>query len=206
MQCPDEELAQRWKDGDISAFEALFRRYERRVLNVAARMIGSVDDAEDLTQETFIRAHKRIRGYRGGRFCTWLFRIAANLCVDYARRRRPATCSLEDLVEQADWQQSDGGAGDPEDALIRKEFSESVWATLASIPPHYRVLLVLRHIDGMSYEEIARVIGCTRGALGVRLHRAREVFRQRMRPLLEGGGGSASDEMQRGKAKDIPAL
>ena len=206
MQCPDEELAQRWKEGDVSAFEALFRRYERRVLNVAARMIGNLDDAEDIKQEAFIRAHRSIGGFRGGRFSTWLFRIAANICLDHARRHRSRGCSIGDLPEHAEWAEENAGAADPEDELARNEFSRSVRSVLASIPPHYRLLLVLRHIDEMSYEELAGVLGCSANALGVRLHRAREMFKERMKPFLARDGGSAESEMRRGKTKDITAL
>ena len=206
MQCPDEELATKWKTGDNSAFETIFHRYERRVLNMAARMTGSIDDAEDITQETFIRAHKSISGFRGGRFSTWIFRIAANLCLDRARRKPNRTSSLDDLVEQVDWREPDNHEGDPQYTLMKEEFRKSVNSVLASIPAHYRILLVLRHMDEMPYEEIAKVIGCSVNALGVRLHRAREVFRERMKPFLEENGGSTQDEMQRFKTTDIPAL
>lgn len=205
MQCPDEELAEQWKSGNLSAFEAIFRRYERRVFNMAARMTGNRDDAEDIKQEAFIKAHKAIGSFRGGKFSTWLFKIAANLCLDRARRKMNKITSSEGLVEQVDWRNAEDDT-DPEYVLLREEFSRAVRTVLATIPPHYRILLVLRHIDDMSYEEIAEVIGCSVNALGVRLHRAREVFRERIKPFLEHDGGSAEDEMQKSKTTDIPAL
>jgi RNA polymerase sigma-70 factor (ECF subfamily) len=202
----DEELAQRWKTGDMSAFEAIFRGYERRVLNVAVRMVGSLEDAEDIKQETFIRAHRSIGSFRGGKFSSWIFKIATNLCLDHARRICNKSVSIDELVEEASWQGDDGGLADPQYLLISQEFSRSVKLVLASIPPHYRILLVLRHIDDMSYNEIADVIGCSVKALGVRLHRAREIFKERMKPFLSPDGGSVQNEVQRSKISDIPAL
>lgn len=206
MQCPDEELASKWKTGDNSAFEIIFHRYERRVLNMAARMTGNLDDAEDVAQETFIRANKSIDGFRGGKFSTWIFRIAVNLCLDRARRKVNQTSSLDSLIEQADWQEPESNTGDPQYTLMKEEFRRAVRSVLTSIPPHYRILLVLRHMDEMPYEEIAKVIGCSVNALGVRLHRAREVFRKRINPFIEENGGSMQDEMQRLKITDISAL
>ncbi|HOK54956.1 MAG TPA: sigma-70 family RNA polymerase sigma factor [Armatimonadota bacterium] len=206
MQLPDEELAQRWKSGDLSAFETLFHRYERRVLNVALRMIGSLDDAEDVKQETFFRAHKSISGFRGGKFSTWLFKIAANQCLDRARRKSSKTASIDELVEQSDWQGMEDEQADPVTILIRNEFSNQVRKVLETIPPHYRIILVLKHIDGMPYEQIASVVGCSVRSLGVRLYRAREIFRERMRPFLDQNGGITLDEMQQRKISDFPAL
>lgn len=205
MQCPDEELVLKWKEGDVSAFESLFHRYERRVLSVAVRMVGSIDDAEDLTQETFLRANKCIGGFRGGKFSTWLFKIAANLCLDHAKRRGRKAVSIEAMVEREDWRDLAEPTPGPEDALMREEYCRGVRLALASVPAHYRVLLVLRHVEGMQYEEMAKVIGCSVSALGVRLHRAREVFRERMLPFLKEDGGSIENEMQNSTKKDIAA-
>lgn len=183
MEPSDEDLAMRWRGGDVGAFEVLFSRYEARVLSLAYRTIGNRDDAEDVTQDTFIRANASIKSYRGGKFSTWLFRTAANLSVDNirsrSRRRRDVSLDGDSAFEMIP-----SAEPTPEDLLMDKESSAGVWTALMAIPPHYRVLLVLRHIEGMQYEEIAEVLHCSAKSVSVRLCRAREALRKTMLPLV----------------------
>jgi RNA polymerase sigma-70 factor, ECF subfamily len=182
----DELLVLRFQRGDRSAFEQLFRTYERRVYNVVLRVIGNPDEAEDLKQEAFFRAFKSIGSFRGGcRFSTWLFRIATNLCLDEIKRKKPQA-STDELFEERNWRFLERDAvPDPADELERDECLRSVRTALEGVPPHYRVLLVLRYVEELPYEEIARVMGCSVNALNVRLHRARQVLRKLMEASRE---------------------
>jgi len=187
LECPDEHLVERCKAGDLQAFELLFQKYERRIFNVVARLVVSRDDAEDLKQEAFLRAFRAIRTFRGSSsFATWLTRIATNVCLDEIKRRKLPTCALDESLEEEGWRPAYGErrTGDPAEDALRGELSECVQRALMLTPPHYRILIVLRHIEGLSYEEIAQIVGCSVNALNVRLHRAREAFKDKMRPYL----------------------
>jgi len=179
---PDEALVIRFQRGETAVFEQLFRAYERRVFNVIMRIIGSVEEAEDLKQETFFRAYRSLGGFRlGSKFSTWLFRIATNLCLDEIKKKRPVTVSVEELGEERSWHRLENASGaDPLQEIERREIQAEVLAALEEVPPHYRVLLVLRYVEELPYEEIARVVGCSVNALNVRLHRARQVLKERM--------------------------
>ncbi len=183
MEPSDEDLALRWRGGDVGAFEELFTRYEARVLSLAYRTIGSREDAEDVTQDTFLRANASIRSYRGGKFSTWLFRTAANLSVDNIRSRSRRRRDLS-LDEDSGFDLLSSAEPTPEALLLEKEFSSGVWSALMAVPPHYRVLLVLRHIEGMQYEEIAEVLHCSVKSVSVRLCRAREALRKTILPII----------------------
>ncbi len=183
MEQSDEDLALRWRGGDVGAFEELFSRYEARVLGLAYRTIGNREDAEDVTQDTFIRANASIKSYRGGKFSTWLFRTAAHLSVDNIRSRHRRRRDLS-LDEDSGFEQLSSAEPTPEALLLSKESSTGVWSALMAVPPHYRVLLVLRHIEGMQYEEIAQVLNCSTKSVGVRLCRAREALRKTILPWI----------------------
>jgi RNA polymerase sigma-70 factor (ECF subfamily) len=177
----DEALVTRWRAGDLHAFEAVFARYESMVYNVAYRMLGSLDDAQDVKQEAFLRAHRAIRSFRGDcQVSTWLCRIATNLCLSRRRRADSHVASLEEqLVETAD-------ATDIEEAVERRRIQAAVQEILGRLPKHHRTVLVLRDFEGLSYTEMAKVLDCSVAAVNTRLHRAREAFRKMAAPLLAG--------------------
>jgi len=195
----DEILVLRSQNGDRDAFEKLFIGYERRVYNLIARMLGSAEAAEDLKQETFYRAYKSLGSFRrGAKFSTWLFRIAANLCLDEIKKKRLGTCSIDDVFEERNWQHIERQeTSDPREEVERREVQRAVRQALAETPPHYRILLVLRYIEDLPYEDIARIVGCSVNALNVRLHRARQVLKKKMRPLSDALGYS-EDEVWEG--------
>jgi RNA polymerase sigma-70 factor (ECF subfamily) len=180
----DPELVQRCLAGDERAYRELIERYERQVYSVAMRMVRVSEDAEDLTQETFVRMFKALDRYDPARpFPAWLFTIAARLSIDQLRRRRVKTVSLfrsepgsdeERVVEFAD-----PGPG-PEELAERREEQQSADRLIGSLPEHYRIVVVLRHHQGLSYEEISEALRLPLGTVKARIHRARALLKERL--------------------------
>lgn len=163
---PDEQLVQRTLDGDLSAFETLVQRHRATVHRVAARIVGQ-SDADDVTQDTFLRAFHRLGQFRGeSPFLPWLLRVTSSVALNtLARRRRP-----DAAVEEAE---SEPGSRTPAEALEERERRERLMVKLRQIQPTHRVVLVLRDIEGMTYEEIAHVTDSPLGSVKGRLFRAR---------------------------------
>ena len=164
--------------GDANAFETLVLEYEKNVYNIALRMTGNSEDAADMTQEAFIKAYNSLQAFRGdSKFSVWLYRIVSNVCLDFLRsknRRPTVSLSVEDddgedaQLDVADESQS------PELLLDRKLTRESVRRGLDSLPPDYRQILLLREIQGLSYDEIAQALGLEVGTVKSRIFRARK--------------------------------
>ena len=164
--------------GDANAFETLVLEYEKNVYNIALRMTGNSEDAADMTQEAFIKAYNSLSGFRGdSKFSVWLTRIVSNLCLDFmrSRNRRPTvSLSMEDedgedvQLDIADSSQS------PEELLERSLTRESVRRGLQSLPEDYREILLLREIQGLSYDEIAAALDIEVGTVKSRIFRGRK--------------------------------
>jgi len=176
----DEELAviRKVQSGDVNAFEELVTAYQKNVYNLALRMTGNPQDAEDMAQEAFLKAYNSLSSFRGeSRFSVWLYRIVSNVCLDYLRKngkRSTVSLSVEDddgediQLELPDTSQS------PEEVLEKKLTREAVRRGLASLPPDSRQILLLREIQGLSYEEIGEVLGLESGTVKSRIFRARK--------------------------------
>ena len=164
--------------GDVNAFEKLVTEYEKAVYAIAQRMTGNPEDAADMTQETFIKAYNSLGSFRGdSKFSVWLYRIANNVCLDFLRSRsRKPTVSLsveddegeETQLDVADESQS------PELLLERGLTRDAVRRGLDTLPPDYKQILLLREIQGLSYEEIASALGIDLGTVKSRIFRARK--------------------------------
>lgn len=176
----DEEqaLIRRVQSGDTSAFEPLLTAYEKGVYNLCLRMVRNPADAEDLAQETFLKAYRGIAGYRGeSKFSVWLYRIASNLCLDFLRqqKRRPtAPLTVED--EDGDLRETELADGrlQPERLLEQKLTGDSLRRGLDALPPEFRQVLLLRELQGLSYEEIGGILGLESGTVKSRIFRARK--------------------------------
>ena len=176
----EEELAviRKVQRGDVNAFEKLVAAYEKNVYNLALRMTGSPEDAEDMAQEAFIKAYSSLPSFRGdSKFSVWLYRIVSNVCLDHLRkksRRGAVSLSVEDddgedvQLDLPDTSQS------PEELLEKKMTREAVQRGLAALPPDARQILLLREIQGLSYEEIGRVLELDPGTVKSRIFRARK--------------------------------
>ena len=164
--------------GDVNAFETLVVEYEKNVYAITQRMTGNAEDAADMTQETFIKAYNSLGSFRGdSKFSVWLYRIANNVCLDFLRSRsRKPTVSLsveddegeETQLDVADESQS------PELLLERGLTRDAVRRGLDTLPPDYKQILLLREIQGLSYEEIASALGIDLGTVKSRIFRARK--------------------------------
>lgn len=165
-------LIRRCRDGDRDSFAALVNRYASMVYTVAHRMTGDAAAADDLAQETFLAAYGALGSFQfGSKFSSWLYSIVLNKCRDYLRTRKPSV-SVDDLAEViADC------AATPEQRAASREAGDVVQAALGELPPEYREVLILKHIEGLSYEEIAALLGVSEGALKVRACRGRELLR-----------------------------
>jgi RNA polymerase sigma-70 factor (ECF subfamily) len=175
----DITLVRRTLAGDQDAFTVLVEKYKDPVYNVAYRMLGNATEAEDVAQETFVRAYTQLRTYKEAhRFSTWLLSIASHLSIDQLRRRRFLALPLEN-VPFLEWI-ADLGTG-PEQAAVQGETSDEMQRLLQHIPLKYRSVLILRYWHDLSYEEIASALHLTPALVKARLHRARELVARQMK-------------------------
>lgn len=192
----EQELTARARSGDQEAFAQLVRENERRVYTLALRMTGNPEDALDMAQETFLRAWSALPNFRGGSsFSTWLYRLAYNTTVDFLRKnglRRDICAPLgEETPDVPDH------SADPQEALERKERERALKRGLARLPEHYRSVVVLREISGLSYQEIGAVLKLDLGTVKSRLARARGELRKILQEDGNFFGNRASNPKKR---------
>ncbi|MBI3910259.1 MAG: sigma-70 family RNA polymerase sigma factor [Armatimonadetes bacterium] len=183
---PDAWLLERSRQGDVQAFETLFRKYQGYVYNISVGMLGNGEDAADVTQETFLRIHRGLCRFRGeSTFTTWLYRVAVNLCITELRRRSRRRFQVLEEVHQpyGECALHEEHGPSPDEAILREEDRRSVHAALNLLSPDYRAIMVLRHFQQLPYEEIAAVLGLTLSQVKTRLFRARRMFKDRYRAI-----------------------
>lgn len=184
-EASDEALAERVRaTGDVAAFGLLVTRYRARVVALARRMLAATgpDEAEDIAQEAFVAAYdKRSTFRRGEPFRPWLYRIAVNRCLDRLRAtaRRPALLDIAAVSEPALI------GGDPLEALLTEEGEQRLSEAVAALPPKLRAVFLLRHLDDLSYEEIAAAAGVPLGTVKTHLFRARALLRTSLSEYLK---------------------
>lgn len=180
----DASLVASARAGDADAFAALVGRYERRIVRLVRGMVPE-SDTEDVTQEAFLKAFRKLGDFDGrSQFYTWLYRIAANTAMDWRKRERHRRhAALPESPEGEDATLSpDAG---PDVAARRRELSRRIDDAIASLPERYHEILVLREIEGLSYEEIADRLGMSKGTVESRLFRARERLREKLAAWME---------------------
>ena len=175
----EREIIDRVLSGDTEAFEALVLEHQNKVYSLALRMVGNEEDARDMAQEAFIRAFNSLTGFRGdSKFSVWLYRLTSNICIDFLRSRaKKRTVSMtwtDEEGEDAGELEIPDETWSPERELERRMTRESVRRGLDSLSPPYREILVLREINGLSYDEIASVLGIEEGTVKSRIFRARK--------------------------------
>ncbi|MCB1998942.1 MAG: RNA polymerase sigma factor RpoE [Burkholderiaceae bacterium] len=193
----DRELVERTVAGDQRAYELLVLKYQRRIQRLIGRMVRDVDLVEDIAQETFIRAYRALHQFRGdAQFYTWLYRIAVNTA-----KKALMDLKRDPTVSEAAWRTSDDddetsrpgnepiADETPESVLAAKEIGAVVNAAMEALPSDLREAVILREIEGLTYEEIAAAMNCPIGTVRSRIFRAREAVSARIRPLLEKQGG-----------------
>ena len=163
--------------GNVNDFEKLVTAYEKNVYSLALRMIGDPEDAADMTQETFIKAYRSLSSFRGdSKFSSWLYRIASNVCLDFlrSRSRHPqVSLSSSDEDGRTAFELPDMSRN-PEEQLMKKLSMEAVRRGLEQLPEQQRQILVLRELGGLSYAELARILGLEEGTVKSRIFRARK--------------------------------
>lgn len=190
MERTDGELVKAARGGDERAIRDLLGRYRMAVYNLALRMLRNEDDATDAAQETFIRVFRALDRFdERHRFKPWILRIASNYCIDQLRKRDWKTISFDSPIETEEGQlplefASPGPA--PDEVLERKEQRAVIEEAVDSLPPDYRMAIVLRHTEDLSYEEIADVLGVPIGTVKARIHRARAALQRKLAPYLQG--------------------
>lgn len=182
MSNNEQLLIERSKNGDVSAFEMLIEAYQKKVFNLAYRIIGNYDDANDIAQEAFIRIFRSISGFRGqSSFSTWIYRITTNVCLDEIRKRKNKSVQyLDDDIQTDDGKMQRQIISDdplPEEIAERKELRAAINDSLGELKEEYRIIITLRDIQGMSYEEIAKVLDCPTGTVKSRINRARQALK-----------------------------
>jgi len=178
-------LIARARNGDEMAFRELLTKYERPVFTICLRMVRNRDEATDLAQESFIKVFAMLERYNPTyAFSSWLFKITSNLCIDHLRKLRIETFAMDEPIDgekgeiQRQYQSPDP---DPEQEYIRKEKMLRLNEAIENLPPHYRIMLILRHQESLSYEEIADSLDIPLGTVKARIHRAREMLKSTLK-------------------------
>lgn len=190
MTRPDAPQAVLYTPEELARYEAIVQRYARHVYNIAYRMTGNQADARDLSQEAFMRVYRALRRVQpGAPLDSWLYRIVSNLYVDLLRKRpRQRVESLDVPLETPRGEllrELPDLASSPEAILERERLDESIQRALGTLSGELRMVVVLSDVEGFSYEEIATMLGVPLGTVKSRLHRARQVLQERLRPYVE---------------------
>jgi RNA polymerase sigma-70 factor (ECF subfamily) len=171
----DEDLLGSLQAGDTESLGALVARWEQPLYRFVYRLLPRREEAQDICQETFLRILRKSHHFRkGGKFSTWMYQIALNLCRDHARRRRRLGTVFTEGPFEEDWtpapESRPGGSGDPSKVVERRENREAVGRALESIPAEQREVLVMKEFEGMKFREIATIVGCPESTVKSRMY------------------------------------
>ena len=185
----DQELVERVKRGDKTAFDLLVLKYQQRIVNLVSRFVRNQSDALDVTQEAFIKAYRAMPNFRGeSAFYTWMYRIAVNTAKNYlaVQSRRPVAAEQDITeIEQIEGNSALKDYATPEHMLLRDEILETVVKAIENLPDDLKMAITLREVEGLSYEDIATAMDCPIGTVRSRIFRAREAINNQVEPLLK---------------------
>ena len=186
----DQILVEQVQRGDKRAFELLVAKYQRKIFRLLSRLIRDAAEIEDVAQEAFIKAYRALPNFRGeSAFYTWLYRIAINTAKNYlvAQGRRAPTTTDTEIDEAENFDEGDQlrDVNTPDSMLLSKQVGEAVNRAIEKLPEDLRTAIVLRELEGLSYEEIAETMNCPIGTVRSRIFRAREAIAEELRPLLD---------------------
>lgn len=178
MSDNEKLLLDKAKKGDVEAFEILVEKYQKKVFNIALRMLGNYDDASELAQEAFIKIYKSINSFKQeSSFSTWIYRIATNVCLDELRRRKNRNIAyIDEEIQTEDGEirrELMDNSMSPEAVAELNEMRQAVNNAIMSLSEEHRIVVVMRDIHGMSYEEISKITNCPEGTVKSRINRAR---------------------------------
>lgn len=190
MFADEKVLIRKSKEGDLESFERLIERYQKKVFNIAYKMIGNYDDASELAQEVFLRVFKSIKKFKEeSLFSTWIFRITTNVCLDELRKRKNnKVIYLEEDIKCGDGEIKRQVVDDkptPEMALENNELKKTLKEAINNLSEDYKIVIVMRDIQGFSYKEIAEIIKCPEGTVKSRINRARLMLKDELKFKME---------------------
>jgi RNA polymerase sigma-70 factor (ECF subfamily) len=178
LECTDRELVEGCRRGEREAFRVLFETYKDKIYSIALRFSGDQALAMDIAQDTFLKLYSSIADFRGdSQFSTWVYRLVVNSCLDHKRRSWRMIPIADELLAVM------RAPGDALNAVIRTETSERVQRAVEKLPEEQRIVVVLRYTEGLAYEQIAEVIGCSMGTVASRLNRAHRALERRLANL-----------------------
>ncbi len=185
----DQELVERVKQGDKTAFDLLVIKYQQRIINLVSRFVRNQSDAQDVTQEAFIKAYRAMPKFRGeSAFYTWMYRIAVNTAKNHlaVQSRRPVAAERDITeIEQIEGDNALKDYATPEHMLLRDEIQETIVKAIENLPNDLKMAITLREVEGLSYEDIASAMDCPIGTVRSRIFRAREAIDNQLAPLLK---------------------
>jgi RNA polymerase sigma-70 factor, ECF subfamily len=188
QEVTDVELVRRVQAGDTRAFDLLVLKYQHKILHLIGRYVHDPSSAQDVAQEAFIKAYRGLRNFRGdSAFYTWLYRIAINTAKNFLVTESRRTPDYEINAEDAEHLNGESGLKEyatPERELLSEEIKRQIFKAMEDLPEDLKSAIVLRELEGMSYEEIAQVMECPIGTVRSRIFRAREAIDRQLRPLL----------------------
>lgn len=190
----DLTLVQRVRNGDQRAYKTLVERYQRKVFSIALGMLKDREEARDVAQEAFIKVYRYLDHFKGdASFYTWLYRITVNVCIDVMRRKGTGSKEHVEFDETLAHDVSEANLGalgtrlgtNPQKSALRRELAEKIQAALEQVPEKHRAILLLREVEGMSYEDLARTLGVPKGTVMSRLFHARLKVQKVLNEYLE---------------------
>ena len=182
---PDENLVRASLAGDEGAFRDLMERYKRRAFGVALGIVGDADDAQDVVQDAFVKAYYKLRDFHfGSNFYTWFYRLLVNQAIDRWRKTsRSVTVSFDDTWVSGETSEPEARVypKTPEELAGNRELAEGISRAIAALPEYHRTVILLREVEGLAYEEIARILDCSVGTVMSRLHYARAKLKEALK-------------------------
>jgi len=184
---PDEDLIKRFQEGDLYAFDLLVQRYKNRLMNFTFRFLGSMEEAEDVVQETFLRLYRNRKAYKKiAKFSTWIYTIAGNLAkTELRKRKRRKLISLSEIGYDEKEYEIEDQALNPESNADGSLKNEKIQDAIQQLSPRFRQVIILREIEELSYEEISKIIDAPLGTVKSRVNRARNALQEYLKDILE---------------------